>query len=104
MATPGIGVSAFNDLDACFHVLLARGSGNALTSTLTSAVPESVGPLILRALEDAKDWPATARALNAQHRLLLTLVSEGRGAEAADLVEQHIRGLHGTLVNEPTGP
>lgn len=48
MATPGIGVSAFNDLDACFHVLHARSSGNALTSTLTSAVPESVRPLILR--------------------------------------------------------
>ncbi|CAH9415930.1 FCD domain-containing protein [Streptomyces globisporus] len=104
MAEPGIGVSAFNDLDTRFHVLIARSSGNALTSTLTSAVRESVRPLILRALEAAEDWPATARALNAEHRTLLTLVREGSGPEAADLVEWHIRGLHGTLVEGPTGP
>lgn len=56
MAEPGIGVSGFNDLDTRFHVLVARSSGNALTSTLTSAVRESVRPLILRALEAAEDW------------------------------------------------
>ncbi|MER6634833.1 FadR/GntR family transcriptional regulator [Streptomyces microflavus] len=104
MAAPGIGVSAFNDLDTRFHVLIARSSGNALTSTLTSAVRESVRPLILRALEEAEDWPATARALNAEHDTLLMLVCEGRGAEAADLVERHIHGLHGTLVDGPVGP
>lgn len=104
MAEPGIGVSGFNDLDTRFHVLVARSSGNALTSTLTSAVRESVRPLILRALEAAEDWPATARALNAEHEALLALVREGRGGEAADLVERHIRGLHGTLVEGPITP
>ncbi|NEB66372.1 GntR family transcriptional regulator, partial [Streptomyces fulvissimus] len=67
-------------------------------------VRESVRPLILRALEEAEDWPATARALNAEHDTLLMLVCEGRGAEAADLVERHIHGLHGTLVDGPVGP
>ncbi|WP_103510769.1 FadR/GntR family transcriptional regulator [Streptomyces sp. SM13] len=104
MAEPGIGVSGFNDLDTRFHVLIARSSGNALTSTLTSAVRESVRPLILRALEAVEDWPATARALNAEHEALLALVRDGKGAAAADLVERHIRGLHGTLVDEPTAP
>lgn len=99
-----MGVAEFNDLDTRFHVLIAGSSGNALTSTLTSAVRESVRPLILRALEDAGDWPATAGALNAQHERLLRLVREGRGAEAADLVEKHIRGLHGTLVDEKGAP
>ncbi|MFJ6440578.1 FadR/GntR family transcriptional regulator [Streptomyces sp. NPDC091649] len=101
MAEPGIEVSAFNDLDTRFHVLIAHSSGNALTSTLTSAVRESVRPLILRALEAAEDWPATARALDTEHGILLTLVREGRGGEAADLVERHIRALHGTLVEGP---
>ncbi|WP_328718066.1 FCD domain-containing protein [Streptomyces sp. NBC_00247] len=100
MAAPGIGVTAFNDLDTRFHVQIARCSGNALTSTLTSAVRESVRPLILRALEEAEDWPATAAALNAEHTELLRLVRAGRGAEAADLVERHIRSLHGTLVED----
>ncbi|MEV0601017.1 GntR family transcriptional regulator [Streptomyces sp. NPDC050315] len=100
MGAPDVGVQEFNDLDTRFHVQIARSSGNALTSTLTSAVRESVRPLILRALEAAEDWPATAAALNAEHAELLRLVRAGDGTRAADLVEQHIRGLHGTLVEE----
>ncbi|MFJ5130182.1 FadR/GntR family transcriptional regulator [Streptomyces sp. NPDC088555] len=100
MGEPEVGVPEFNDLDTRFHVRIARGSGNELTSTLTSAVRESVRPLILRALEQAEDWPATAAALNAEHAELLRLVRAGEGAKAADLVERHIRNLHGTLVDE----
>ncbi|GAA2447715.1 FCD domain-containing protein [Streptomyces pulveraceus] len=100
MGEPEVGVPEFNDLDTRFHVHIARGSGNELTSTLTSAVRESVRPLILRALEQAEDWPATAAALNAEHTELLRLVRAGEGAKAADLVERHIRNLHGTLVDE----
>ncbi|MFI8994380.1 FadR/GntR family transcriptional regulator [Streptomyces sp. NPDC053542] len=100
MGAPDVGVPEFNDLDTRFHVQIARSSGNALTSTLTSAVRESVRPLILRALEAAEDWPATAAALNAEHAELLRLVRAGDGVGAADLVERHIRGLHGTLVED----
>lgn len=100
MAEPDVGVAEFNDLDTRFHVQIARSSGNELTSTLTSAVRESVRPLILRALEEAEDWPATAAGLNAEHTELLRLVRAGKGAKAAGLVERHIRSLHGTLVDE----
>lgn len=101
MQEPDVTVPEFNDLDTSFHVQIARSSGNQLTSTLTSAVRESVRPLILEALEAAEDWPATAAALNAEHTALLTLVREGNGPAAADLAEQHIRGFHGTLVPAP---
>ncbi|GAA0485519.1 FadR/GntR family transcriptional regulator [Streptomyces olivaceiscleroticus] len=100
MAAPEVSVPEFNDLDTRFHVQIARSSGNALTSTLTAAVRESVRPLILRALEAAEDWPATAAALNAEHTELLRLVRAGDGAGAADLAERHIRGFHGTLVED----
>lgn len=100
MGEPDVSVPEFNDLDTRFHVQIARSSGNALTSTLTAAVRESVRPLILRALEAAEDWPATAAALNAEHAELLRLVRAGDGVGAADLVERHIRGLHGTLVED----
>ncbi|GAA2302340.1 GntR family transcriptional regulator [Streptomyces caniferus] len=100
MQEPDVGVTDFNDLDTRFHVAMARGSGNQLISTLTSAVRESVRPLILQALEAAEDWPATTAALNKEHTELLRLVRAGKGAEAADLVEKHIRGFHGTLVDE----
>ncbi|MFF2010689.1 FadR/GntR family transcriptional regulator [Streptomyces sp. NPDC058195] len=104
MGEAGVAVAEFNDLDTRFHVHIARVSGNELTSTLTSAVRESVRPLILRALEAAEDWPATAAALNAEHTELLRLLRAGRGVEAADLAERHIRSLHGTLVDENSGP
>lgn len=98
MQEPGIGVAEFNDLDTRFHVHIARSSGNQLVSTLTSAVRESVRPLILAAEEAAEDWSATAAALNAEHAELLRLLRSGDGARAADLAERHIRGFHGTLV------
>lgn len=100
MSRPDVGVADFNDLDTRFHVQIARSSGNELTSTLTSAVRESVRPLILRALETVEDWPGTAHALDKDHAELLRLLREGRGPEAADLAERHIRGFHGTLVDE----
>ncbi|WP_372341193.1 FadR/GntR family transcriptional regulator [Streptomyces sp. CC224E] len=101
MRAPGLTVAEFNDLDTRFHVHIARISGNELISTLTSAVRESVRTLILDAEEAAgEDWPETARALNAEHTELLRLVRAGKGARAADLVEKHIRGFHGTLVDE----
>ncbi|MYU26415.1 FCD domain-containing protein [Streptomyces sp. SID8352] len=98
MRQPGLAAAEFNELDTEFHVLVARGSGNRLVSTLTSAVRESVRTLILRAEENAPDWAATAAALNAEHAELLRLVRAGDGEGAADLVERHIRGFHGTLV------
>ncbi|MET7380324.1 FCD domain-containing protein [Streptomyces sp. NPDC005526] len=102
MREPGLTVTEFNELDTLFHVLIARSSGNRLISTLTSAVRESVRTLILKAEEDAEDWTATAAALNAQHAELLRLVRAGDGAGAADLVEEHIRGFHGRLVDDRT--
>ncbi|MEU5218145.1 FCD domain-containing protein [Streptomyces sp. NPDC020807] len=100
MAEAGADPARFNELDTRFHVLIARGSGNALVSTLTAAVRESVRTLILRAEEGAEDWPTTAARLNAEHAELLRLIRAGEGARAAELVERHIREFHGTLVDE----
>ncbi|MGW1227204.1 FadR/GntR family transcriptional regulator [Streptomyces sp. NPDC001478] len=100
MGRADIGPEEFNELDTQFHVKVAGSSGNALTSTLTAAVRESVRPLILKALEEVDDWPATRAALNGQHAELLRLVRAGDGEAAADLAERHIRGFHGTLVDE----
>ncbi|MDT0419599.1 GntR family transcriptional regulator [Streptomyces sp. DSM 41982] len=100
LRAPGIEPAEFNELDTAFHVAIARSSGNRLVSTLTAAVRESVRPLILRALEAAEDWPATAAALNAEHTELLRLVRAGEATAAADLAEHHIRGFHGTLVKD----
>ncbi|MFE5711035.1 FadR/GntR family transcriptional regulator [Streptomyces sp. NPDC056501] len=103
MREAGADVTLFNELDTAFHVLIARSSGNGLVSTLTSAVRESVRTLILQAEEAAEDWAATAEELNREHDELLRLVRAGDGPAAAELVERHIRGFHGTLVAPPGG-
>ncbi|MEU3478393.1 FadR/GntR family transcriptional regulator [Streptomyces sp. NPDC033754] len=103
MREAGTDVTLFNELDTAFHVLIARSSGNGLVSTLTSAVRESVRTLILQAEEAAEDWAATAEELNREHAELLRLVRAGDGPAAAELVERHIRGFHGTLVAPPGG-
>ncbi|GLX50425.1 GntR family transcriptional regulator [Streptomyces hygroscopicus subsp. hygroscopicus] len=100
MRAPGVEVEEFSDLDTRFHVLIARASGNQLISTLTAAVRESVRPMILRALEAAEDWPATAGALNDEHAEMLRLLRAGEGVRAADVAEKHIRGFHGGLVDD----
>ncbi|MFD0147992.1 FadR/GntR family transcriptional regulator [Streptomyces sp. NPDC055721] len=103
MREAGADVTLFNELDTAFHVLIARSSGNGLVSTLTSAVRESVRTLILQAEEAAEDWAATAEELNREHAELLRLVRAGDGPAAAELVERHIRGFHGTLAAPPGG-
>ncbi|MEU2243019.1 FCD domain-containing protein [Streptomyces sp. NPDC018338] len=103
MREAGADVTLFNELDTAFHVLIARSSGNGLVSTLTSAVRESVRTLILQAEEAAEDWAATAEELNREHAELLRLLRAGDGPAAAELVERHIRGFHGTLVAPPGG-
>jgi DNA-binding FadR family transcriptional regulator len=92
LAAPG-----YNDLDTRFHIELARCSGNELTRTLTSAVRESIRPLLLLAMESAEDWGTTEAALQAEHREILRLISQGEPEKAAEAVESHIRGFHGTL-------
>lgn len=89
----------YNDLDTRFHIELARCSGNELTRTLTSAVRESIRPLLLRAMESAADWPGVEASLQAEHREILRLIARGEADKAADAVESHIRGFHGTLTD-----
>lgn len=92
-----LGQHEFNELDTAFHVQLAGCSGNELTRTLTAAVRESLRPLILQGFERVPDWAATTSALQAEHRGILELIRDGRPEEAAQAVEDHIRGFHGSL-------
>lgn len=81
----------FNDLDAAFHVSLAQAAGNRLAGDLTVAIRESMRGPILLGLTALADWPATRARLRRDHHAVLDAVRQRRGAEAADLVAQHIR-------------
>jgi len=97
MDEPEQSIADYNDLDSQFHIELARCCGNELTRTLTSAVRESVRPLLLPAMESIENWPSVKTSLQQEHREILQLISQGESEKAADTVESHIRGFHGTL-------
>jgi len=83
----------FNDLDTRFHIAIAEAGGNRLVADMTIAIRDSTRRPILRGLEQLGDrWPAVCTGLRAEHRALHDAIASGDGADAAELVERHIRG------------
>jgi GntR family transcriptional repressor for pyruvate dehydrogenase complex len=97
MADPATDRSRFNDLDTQFHVTVAEAGGNRLVADLTAAVRESLRYPLLAAFEDIREWSAISAELSAEHQRLYDQLAAGRGEEAADTVETHIRNFFGRL-------
>lgn len=87
----------FSVLDTDFHVALARLGQNRLISDLTVAIREAVAPIIRDAQQVLADWEGLRQRLVQEHFAILDAVVGGRGDEAADLTEQHIRAAHAAL-------
>ena len=96
MDDPALGPEEFNDLDTEFHVRLADASGNQLVADMTRAIRGAVRDALLREFHTRPDWPRTAARLRVEHRAVLDAVVAGEPAQAADVVEAHIRGFWGT--------
>lgn len=94
MDAPDIDRTMFNDLDTDFHVAIAEAGGNRLVADMTIAIRDSMRTPILRGLEQLSDWTRVADDLRRDHRAILTAIERHEGAQAADLVEQHIRSAH----------
>ncbi len=92
----------FNQLDIDFHVELAEAAGNRLMCDMTRAIRESVRIPFLAAAtampETGKHgWPRMLDHLRGEHHAVFSAVEGGRGEEAADLLESHIRGFYRNL-------
>jgi GntR family transcriptional regulator, transcriptional repressor for pyruvate dehydrogenase complex len=81
----------FNELDTEFHVSIARSSGNTLAATLMQALRDAVKSEMVRAFTEIADWRVVGDRLVAEHTAIVDAIEAGRGEEAADLVEAHIR-------------
>jgi GntR family transcriptional regulator, transcriptional repressor for pyruvate dehydrogenase complex len=104
MDDPAITVAAFNDHDTAFHLAIARASGNALVTELTTALRVAMRPTLLRALRALPDFPAVAARLAVEHRGIHEAVCRGEGDLAADRVEAHIQGFYTADVLPPARP
>jgi len=88
----------FNRLDTDFHVALADAGGNRLMSDVTGAIRESVKMPILATMNampetGKRGWPSILEGLRADHHAIFAAVESGRGEQAADRLEAHIRGF-----------
>jgi GntR family transcriptional regulator, transcriptional repressor for pyruvate dehydrogenase complex len=101
MDDPAISVAAFNDHDTAFHLAIARASGNALVTELTTALRVAMRPTLLRALRGLPDFGAVAARLADEHRGIHEALCRGDGELAADRVEAHIQAFYTTEVLPP---
>ncbi|MDO5031966.1 FadR/GntR family transcriptional regulator [Corynebacterium sp.] len=94
MERPDVPIEQFLRLDAQFHVALSRAAENPLLSTLMEAVGLAISDHTLQLSHNLPDWEQTSARLKAEHREILEVLTQGRSAEAAQLLEQHIRGYY----------
>ncbi len=91
MADAQVSVHGFNDHDTYFHVAIARASGNPLVTEMTTALRNAMRATLLERLSKSAHFRAVQRQLCAEHEGIFAALQAGRGADAADLVEAHIR-------------
>ena len=102
MYVPKITQDTVNQLDIDFHVELAEAGGNRLMCDMTRAIRESVRIPFLAAVNampkaGKHSWPRILDGLRAEHHAVFSAVEGGRGEQAADLLESHIRGFYENL-------
>ncbi|MGV1008252.1 MAG: FadR/GntR family transcriptional regulator [Dermatophilaceae bacterium] len=91
MADPHVSVRGFNDHDTYFHVAIARASGNPLVTEMTTALRNAMRGTLPDLLTRTEEFRAVQQRLCAEHEGIFSALQAGQGAQAADLVERHIR-------------
>lgn len=89
----------YNDLDTAFHIAIAEAGGNRLFADMTIAIREAMRLPILRDLERLADdgWATVRRELTVQHQAIYEAIATGQSAQAAELMEEHIRAARQLL-------
>ncbi|AJE31922.1 GntR family transcriptional regulator [Corynebacterium humireducens NBRC 106098 = DSM 45392] len=90
MDHPGLPAADFHALDAQFHILLTSLAGNVVVETMMASLRQATISYISETVANNPDWPAIARRLQEQHRAILAAVEKRQGAQAAELLREHI--------------
>jgi DNA-binding FadR family transcriptional regulator len=91
---PAIDREHFHDLDTEFHLVLVRGAGNELATLVLEGIRGAVTKMMLEAIGAAGDWQVTHARLVDEHLAILDAIKEGRGDDAAEFTESHIRRFY----------
>jgi len=97
MADPGLEPHEFNELDTDFHVTMALASGNKLLGELMQALRDAVHQVMVQAFERLPDWRDRARSLQAEHRKILTAVTNHDAPAARAAASSHIEDFYKTI-------
>lgn len=93
MADPALPRVQFNELDAAFHVAVARASHNRFVGDVTVALRNSLRRPIHETFDVLPDWDVVRAGLHADHQAIDAAVRGGDPEAAAVRVEAHIRGF-----------
>jgi GntR family transcriptional regulator, transcriptional repressor for pyruvate dehydrogenase complex len=94
MDDTGLSAEYFHQLDADFHVMLARSAGNEVVTAIMMSLREVIHGYVMAAVPNLADWPSMARRLRRQHRMVHAAIEAGDGERAARLVSTHIQGFY----------
>jgi GntR family transcriptional repressor for pyruvate dehydrogenase complex len=84
----------FLALDIRFHLALADAAGNAVVGAMMGSLREAIQDYAGRLTGNLPDWDSTAARLRAEHRGILSAISNHDGGRAAQLVADHIEGYY----------
>lgn len=85
---------AFHELDAAFHISLARASGNELVALVLEGARTAIQRAMLQAILEVDDWPATRTRLVEEHRAIVEAIAAREPAAASNRMAEHIRRFY----------
>jgi GntR family transcriptional regulator, transcriptional repressor for pyruvate dehydrogenase complex len=94
MADPDLAPEEFHRLDASFHIELTAVAGNAVISSIMSALRSAIHSYVMAAVAGIADWPTMADRLRQEHQAVFAALVAGDGELAASRVTQHITGFY----------
>ena len=89
-----VGQERFHQLDASFHLEIARAAQNELMVLVLEGARTSIERIMLDALSRVPDWPETRTRILAEHTQIFEAISTGEGEESASLMQRHIGSFY----------
>ncbi|WP_291278286.1 FadR/GntR family transcriptional regulator [Galactobacter sp.] len=102
MEDPDLDRASFQTLDTQFHLVLARLAGNRVVDAMMASLKDAITDYVAVRASTDETWGGVVPGLREQHRRIFDAASNGRGAEAAALLREHIEWFYAqTLGNGP---
>lgn len=79
--------------DADLHVAIIGAAENPILTLVAEGARSALEQALLERARSIQDWPSARDALSAEHLQIASLIVDGRGAQAAEALERHVRGF-----------